>query len=118
CAVEDRQFGCVDQGPLELLAEREAEKKKTLQVIADALPRPAEPPAMTAAQVWAAGSTSAIATTNGTLGSTGDLGVDTAAETQPSPLQPSSIPAPTLPTASFSTLLRARADRIDLRGWR
>ena len=131
CATEDRQFGCVDQGAMELLAEREAEKRKTLQVIADALPRPEEPaPVITAAQVWAGGSTSTtIATTNGTLGSTGDLAVDTPAA-DPAPTSTPSTSTPSiststvsttstaLPTASFSSLLRARADRIDLRGWR
>ena len=113
---------------MELLAEREAEKQKTLQMIADSLPRAeeTEPAIKTAAQVWAAGSTStAIATTNGTLGSTpSDLAADTVTVPPPSttsaPLTPPPLTGatPTMPSASFSSLLRARADRIDLRGWR
>jgi penicillin-insensitive murein DD-endopeptidase len=104
CAADDRQFGCVDIGPLELLAEREAEKQKNLQMVADALPRaePA-PPAPTAAQVWSGEvpappavvnlppAPAAMASSNGAMGST---------------------------NASFSSLLRARTDRVDLRGWR
>lgn len=92
CPVEDRQFGCVDIGPLELLAEREAERQQTLQAIAESLPKAEIPPGESAADVWAG--TSTLVQTTGTLGST------------------------TAPSAVFSSLLRARADRIDLRGWR
>jgi penicillin-insensitive murein DD-endopeptidase len=109
CAAEDRPFGCVDIGPLELLAEREAEKQKTLQLVANALPRAEEaPPAVvTAAQVWSGevpappavvhmppAAPAAMASSNGAMGSTNTT------------------------SASFSSLLRARADRVDLRGWR
>jgi penicillin-insensitive murein DD-endopeptidase len=109
CAATDRQFGCIDIGPLELLAEREAEKKKTLELVADALPRGGEPqPAVvTAAQVWSGEvpappavvhmppeAPGAMATTNGAMGSTSSS------------------------SSSFSSLLRGRSDRIDLRGWR
>jgi penicillin-insensitive murein DD-endopeptidase len=108
CAAEDRPFGCVDIGPLELLAEREAEKKKTLELVASALPHAEEaPPAvLTAAQVWSGevpappavvhlppAAPAAMASSNGAMGSTNT------------------------PTAAFSSLLRARADRVDLR-WR
>ena len=51
CASDDRQFGCVDIGPLDLLAEREAEQRKTMQAIAQALPRSEPPMAERAAQV-------------------------------------------------------------------
>ncbi len=91
CPPEDRQFGCVDIGPLDLLAEREAENQKMLATIASALPRSESelPPGVeSAADVW----TSTAITTE--------------------PAQSSSL------SASFSSLLRARADRIDLRGWR
>jgi penicillin-insensitive murein endopeptidase len=104
CPPEDRAFGCVDIGPLELLAERETEKQRQLQMIADALPRePAQPQVASAAEVWEGTarasmatmpSASDAATTNGTFGSTNAS------------------------DASFSSLLRARSDRIDLRGWR
>jgi penicillin-insensitive murein DD-endopeptidase len=111
CAAEDRPFGCVDIGPLELLAEREAEKQHTRQLVADALPRASEPPpaVVTAAQVWSGevpappavvhvppppNAPAAMASSNGAMGSTNT------------------------PSASFSSLLRGRSDRIDLRGWR
>ncbi len=92
CPIEDRQFGCVDRGRLELLAEREAERRQTLNAIAEVMPRREIPPGESAADVWAG--TASVGTTTGTLGST------------------------TAPSAVFSSLLRARADRIDLRGWR
>ncbi|HEY5922112.1 MAG TPA: penicillin-insensitive murein endopeptidase [Kofleriaceae bacterium] len=144
CPPEDRHFGCVDIGPLELLAEREADKQRTLEMIAAALPQQADeaPPAVvTATQVWAAGSTpAAIASTNGTLGSTTEATMPSAAiaatppataPAQPPLPTPAIGPAPAAPpalnpatatpppaAASFGSLLRARADRIDLRGWR
>jgi penicillin-insensitive murein DD-endopeptidase len=102
CAADDRQFGCVDIGPLELLAEREAEKKQTLQLVADALPR-SEAPSTFTSQVSAvpapaalvpASTPAAMASSNGAMGSTD------------------------APSASFSSLVRGRTDRIDLRGWR
>lgn len=95
CPPEDRQFGCVDIGPLDLLAEREAENQKMLATIASALPRSESelPPGVeSAAEVWAS---SAIT-----------------ADTPQSSASTASF------SASFSSLLRARADRIDLRGWR
>lgn len=90
CAEDDRRFGCVDVGPTEMLAEREAERQKLLRTIADALPRAREeaaPAGEAAAQGWAAGVTTSTIVSGA-------------------------------PSASFSSLLRARADRIDLRGWR
>jgi penicillin-insensitive murein endopeptidase len=102
CATEDRQFGCIDIGPLELLAEREAEQQKTLRTIASALPgsdHGIEDGVETAAQVWAGTTPPAFA--------------------QNPPVIETKLSSPsTAPSASFSSLLRARADRIDLRGWR
>ncbi|HUS32970.1 MAG TPA: penicillin-insensitive murein endopeptidase [Kofleriaceae bacterium] len=43
CAATDRQFGCVDIGPLELLAEREAEQHKVFEAIAASLPQEGAP---------------------------------------------------------------------------
>lgn len=140
CAHNDRMFGCQDIGPLELLAEREAEAQKTVEAIAAALPpadddhidhvppvAPASPPAdpaavavadpevpreKTAADVWIA------------AGSSGPP--------QPSPLPSPSLSSPSLssqasvaqstsvapPSASFNALVRASSHRIDLRSWR
>ena len=96
CSAEDRQYGCVDVGPLDMLAERETEKQKTLATIAAALPHAEDeapaPAVTTASQVWAAQQ----------------------AQTQTQTATADS----TAPSAAFSSLLRARADRIDLRGWR
>lgn len=91
CPPEDRQFGCIDIGPLELLAEREAEQQQMLATIADALPRgqgSPGPDVESAAEVWA----------------------QAARSTDSAPISAFG--------ASFSSLLRARSDRLDLRGWR
>ena len=37
CPASDRMFGCVDIGPLELLAEREAEAQQTMVAISSGL---------------------------------------------------------------------------------
>ncbi len=56
CPPTDRMYGCVDIGPLDLLAEREVEAQQALTAIAAALPADAEEtePAYerTAADVW------------------------------------------------------------------
>jgi len=96
CDVEDRQFGCLDSGPMDLFVEREAERKKTMQAVAESLPR-TEPltTAERASILWEQNPTPAAA--------------------------PTTTAATTTTEAShvtFSSLLRARADRIDLRGWR
>jgi penicillin-insensitive murein endopeptidase len=104
CADTDRQFGCVDIGALELLAERQAEKRKTLQMIADALPRAAEPEEemISAADVWAANTSAAIATRNGTLGSVpdGTLGSTPVASTPLASTPVASTPVASTPLAS------------------
>jgi penicillin-insensitive murein endopeptidase len=48
CAATDRQFGCIDIGPLELLAEREAEHNKVIEAIASSLPQEMPPETPTA----------------------------------------------------------------------
>ena len=98
CDFEDREMGCVDIGPLELLAEREAERHKTMHAVASSLPRSeplttAEKSAMfnsSAASVWA----------------------------QQNPVPSAAPNQSTVQAVTFSSLLRARSDRIDLRGWR
>jgi penicillin-insensitive murein endopeptidase len=45
CAEDDRAYGCVDMGPMDLLAERQAEQRARLTELAQALPTPpAAPP--------------------------------------------------------------------------
>lgn len=92
CAETDRQFGCVDIGPLELLAEREAEAYKAVEAIAEATTPGATEEQIaartpTAADVWSAQSQARSA---GTMSST--------------------------QSTSFGSMLRARS--IDLRAWR
>jgi hypothetical protein len=97
CAETDRQFGCKDIGPLEMLADREAEAHQAVDAIAAATDLTDDEEVAdhepTAADVWTAQSQSQAqsqATAAGTLSST--------------------------QSASFGSMLRARA--IDLRGWR
>jgi penicillin-insensitive murein DD-endopeptidase len=94
CPAEDRPFGCVDIGPLDLLAERESEKQRMIATMANALPRASDTEPLdgveTAADVWQQTAMRAAVTERST-------------------------PAT---SASFRSLLRARADRIDLRGRR
>lgn len=92
CAETDRQFGCQDMGPLEMLADRESEAHKAVEAIASATMDTDSDEAVadhepTASDVWSAQSQ---ATAAGTMSST--------------------------QSASFGSMLRARA--IDLRGWR
>ncbi len=95
CAPNDRMYGCVDIGPLEMLAEREAEAQQTVAAIAAALPPTAdddEPPQRTAADVWN----------------------EAAARSS----SPSTLATSVSSSDSFGTLLQASSHRIDLRGWR
>ena len=77
CSKSDREFGCVDMGPMELLAEREAEHSQLLELVGDVV------------------SHGDATKTAGTL-----------------------HPAGQVMGASAAASLGARADRIDLRGWR
>lgn len=123
CPAQDRQFGCVDIGPLELLAEREAEAHGIVEAVAASLPSQAGPeesvaaiaPGQSAADVWAA--TPAAPPVPPTL-------------TLAPPAPEASTLAPSISSAatsaatsagtlgSFSSLFRTRPDRIDLRSWR
>ncbi len=170
CPAEDRAFGCVDIGPLELLAEREAERKKTLELIATSMPADdgTQPAVATAAQVWSGevappppigsnsvavasstpaplGSTPVASSTPAPLGSMPVASPPLALVPGPSVAATPTISAPPTmngtsvvpsnapaamasstgalgstetPSAVFNSLIRARADRIDLRGWR
>jgi penicillin-insensitive murein endopeptidase len=91
CAATDRQFGCVDIGPMELLAVREAEHQKVVEAIASSLPQDETPstavasavavppsvaasadpevPALSATDVWTASASTSEATSAGTLSS-------------------------------------------------
>lgn len=120
CPPSDRMFGCEDIGPLDLLAEREVEARKTVDAIALALPLPPEvedddhgdgPRERTAADVWnEAGARASVvadapiapapvAATVATIG---------AQSTPAEATSPAASPATSVATtATFSSLLRA-----------
>jgi penicillin-insensitive murein endopeptidase len=97
CAPTDREFGCVDIGPLELLAEREAEQQQILATIQSGMSHPpaaAAPPA------------------------TPSLTEIAVSRTETSVAAPSvSIATTAASTSALGSLFRARLDRIDLRRW-
>jgi penicillin-insensitive murein DD-endopeptidase len=105
CAAADRQFGCQDIGPLELLAEREAEAREQVEMIANALP-PSSPPETDAAEAIVAAAPEPREMSAAEVWSRTAVGS--------SPAAASLIP----PTASFTALVRASSHRIDLRAWR
>jgi penicillin-insensitive murein endopeptidase len=102
CSAADRAYGCVDMGPMELLADHEAEPSPVDALMAAlASPPPAAPrdAAPTASPVAAAVDATAAA---------------------PSGISPTIGPAATAISdpRSLARLLRARADRLSLRSWR
>jgi len=88
CSAADRAYGCVDIGPMQLLAEREAEPPPVAALLAAlaASPPAADPPAGDSSAVGAVAAVAAA----------GDAG------------------AP----ERLGRLLRTRIDRLALRGWR
>ena len=105
CAESDRAYGCEDIGPMDLLAEREAEQRQLLAALTSGIsaprievPEPAETPTLTdLANNQAA---APIAATAGSLGPT------------TAPMSTSAVS-----TSALGSILRARMDRISLRGW-
>jgi len=106
CSNEDRDYGCVDMGPMELLAEREAKHAASLAEIAAALPSappstlPSAPPPEPALNGAPPPETSGAASLAGAS----------------APTPPSAAAAAS--GSVFRSLLRAGPDRIDLRRWR
>jgi len=108
CPAADRMWGCVDIGPQELLAEREAEAQATVQAVATALP-PSSPSQNVA-------DADESETENPQSQRTAaDVWNEAAAKSSGGPLAASA--ASISATDSFSSLLRASAHRIDLPGW-
>lgn len=107
CSPADRAYGCVDLGPMELLAEREAEPSPVSELMA-ALTAPPPPPASPSPPPPASPSPSsdAPAAEGGAVGAGAGFSASTAAA--------AGLVAP----ASLGRLLRARADHLSLRGWR
>ena len=98
CAPTDREYGCVDIGPIELLAQREAEQQQILATISSGLATPhgeqPAPPSLTEVAV--------SHTETSTADPTASVGLASAAAS----------------TSALGSLFRARLDRLDLRGWR
>jgi penicillin-insensitive murein endopeptidase len=106
CSGADRAYGCIDLGPMELLAEREAEPSPVTALMAALTAPPAASPpspspspspapggdAPAAGEAMAAGFSSAASAASGASGAA----------------------AP----ASLGRLLRTGADHLSLRGWR
>lgn len=98
CAPTDREYGCVDIGPLELLAQREAEQQQILATIATGMSRSPEPAATAPSLTEVAVSHTEQSTAETAPG----VGIATTAAS----------------ASALGSLFRARLDRIDLRGWR
>lgn len=114
CSPADRTYGCVDLGPMELLAERQAEPSPVSALMAALTAPPASPPsASNAANALSApGAPSAApigdaATDAAAAGAAGFATGGTAATA-------TGVAAP----ASLGRLLRTRTDHLSLRGWR
>jgi penicillin-insensitive murein endopeptidase len=99
CPATDRMYGCVDIGPLELLAEREAEAHAAVETIAAALPP-------SSSEAVADGDESETETPRTAADVWNEAALKSARSTSVSSSE------------QFSSLLRASAHRIDLRGWR
>jgi penicillin-insensitive murein endopeptidase len=118
CAATDREYGCEDIGPLELLAEREAEQQQIIATISNGMrSAPADeaaPPPPSLTEV-------AIAKT--------ETSVAAPAPAAPLPAAPPAAPPPTVTgssltavmgastAASLGSMFRARLDRVQLLGW-
>jgi penicillin-insensitive murein endopeptidase len=118
CAATDREYGCEDIGPLELLAEREAEQQQIIAAISNGMrSAPADeaaPPPPSLTEV-------AIAKT--------ETSVAAPAPAAPLPAAPPAAPPPTVTgssltavmgastAASLGSMFRARLDRVQLLGW-
>ncbi|HEX3763190.1 MAG TPA: penicillin-insensitive murein endopeptidase [Kofleriaceae bacterium] len=98
CAPADRVYGCVDIGPMELLAERQAEPPPVAALMS----------ALTAAPAPTSGDAPAAG------GADGSAGGAVVGEGFSSGAAAAGMAAP----ASLGRLLRARADHLSLRGWR
>jgi penicillin-insensitive murein DD-endopeptidase len=128
CPPSDRMYGCVDIGPLEMLAEREMEARMIAEAVvgsratvastqaADAVEdndgeeRGQDAP-RTAADVWR--QSVRIAMTPPAAPAAGP------ATTVTSPAAVTSLAAPAAASAlPFASLLRASSHHVDLRGWR
>ena len=146
CAPTDREYGCQDFGPLDLLAERGAAQNHLIAALTSGIaaprievPEPPATPSLTDLALSHNDAAAAAAAASGALGpmATPALGpaalapvaVGTAA-VEPAAVGPTAAgpaavgPAPTIgparasaSTSALGSILRARMDRIDFRSW-
>jgi penicillin-insensitive murein endopeptidase len=109
CAPADKAYGCVDIGPMELLAERQAEPSPVEELV-DALA--ASPPAPPPASVADRGPPS------GGPGAGPSAGPSVASYAAASHAALSAAAAAITAPPRLGRLLRMRTDRVYLRGWR
>ena len=100
CSPTDRAYGCHDIGPMELLAERQAEPSPVSALMAALTAPPAAPPASPSPDG------DAPAAEGGAAGASAGSSSGAAAA------------AGAIVPASLGRLLRTRADHLSLRGWR
>jgi penicillin-insensitive murein endopeptidase len=120
CAPSDREYGCQDMGPLELLAEREAEQQKVLATIASgmrsapAADEPAAPPPPSLTDIAVAKTESSVAAPAPAIPLPGGPDAST-----PPPIGGSAITATmgASSVGSLGSMFRARLDRVQLLGW-
>lgn len=115
CSYQDRAYGCVDIGPMEVLAEREAELEEQQQQIASALDVRA-PTFTEAVQAQLPAAANTPAPMPGT--STPAAGAPGTAPTLGPSLAPGTAPTNASELRSLQRLLRTGAYRLDLWRWR
>ena len=117
CSAADRAYGCVDIGPMEMLAEREAEPPPIAALMA-ALTAPSPSPAIAAAQDAAAVAppvmSRAALPVLGAPVDAPDVVPDAASDAAAAPGAPVDAVLP----QQLGRLLRTRTDRLSLRSWR
>jgi penicillin-insensitive murein DD-endopeptidase len=109
CSADDRAYGCVDIGPMEMLAEREAEPPPIAALMA-ALTAPSPTPAAAAAPDDAAALPPAVAA----RAALPVLGAPVDASEAAAPAAPADAALP----QQLGRLLRTRTDHLSLRTWR
>ncbi|MBV8757742.1 MAG: penicillin-insensitive murein endopeptidase [Deltaproteobacteria bacterium] len=116
CAPSDRPYGCEDMGPMDLLAEREAEQSQLVAALTSGISAPhitvPEVPA-TPSLTDLAQNQAATQAATAQAASAGSLGPTTA----PSLAPVAPVSAGPASTSALGSILRARMDRISFRAW-
>jgi penicillin-insensitive murein endopeptidase len=135
CSTADRSYGCVDLGPMEMLADRQAEPSpvSVLMTALTASPPPAEatdvadaadtthdaPPAASLPAESAAAADARLAAGPGNASAPASVGVPAAGGPSSSLPTAGGFAAPSITDPQrLGRLLRTRIDRLSLRSWR